>query len=446
MVDRLLTLVDLLRRSGVQAAAGDVVDATRALTVLDLADRTTVRAALRSVLVTREVDLAVFDRAFDVVFAIAPPAASIDFEPPAAQVESSAVQLAGAISAAGARGDVEAIGALAARAVAMFAEDGLSERQVLYRAMRALDLANLLAAELRRARAEDGLSDFELSLRRHELARALEQFRRALAAEVARLRDRQALVDGVDVPLPVTADQPLASLSAAELRELRRTLQPLARQLAARVGRRRRPRATGRVELRRTVRRSLQTGGIPLDPVLRRRHPHRPDVVVLCDVSGSVAEFAQFTFALVHAVHDVLAGVRSFAFVGGVTETTDVFAAATYDVPVRMLLERRGVVGLDGHSDYGAVFRQFAAEHLDAVGRRTTLIVTGDARTNFRDPGTDSFAAICARARRVYWLDPEPRGEWYEDDSAMADYAPLCHGVFEVSSVRSLADVIADLV
>ena len=195
------------------------------------------------------------------------------------------------------------------------------------------------------------------------------------------------------------------------------------------------------------MRRSLQSGGIPIDPVLRRRHPHRPDVVVLCDVSGSVAEFAQFTFTLVHALHDVLDGVRSFAFVGGVAETSDVFAQAVHEVPVQRMLERRGVVGLDGHSDYGAAFRQFADEYLDdAVGRRTTVIVTGDGRSNFRDPGREAFRAIAERARRVYWLDPEPRADWFVDDSAMADYAPLCDGVFEVSTVRSLADVIAELV
>jgi uncharacterized protein with von Willebrand factor type A (vWA) domain len=168
---------------------------------------------------------------------------------------------------------------------------------------------------------------------------------------------------------------------------------------------------------------------------------------VLCDLSGSVAEFAPFTFTLVHALHDVLDGVRSFAFVGGIAETTDVFAEAVHDVPVRLLLERRGIVGLDGHSDYGAVFRQFVDEFLDAaVGRRTTIIVSGDGRSNFRDPGAEAFRAIAERARRVYWLDPEPRADWFVDDSAMGDYAPLCDGVFEVSTVRSLADVIADLV
>ena len=118
----------------------------------------------------------------------------------------------------------------------------------------------------------------------------------------------------------------LLELSAVELDELRRTVQPLARQLAARIGRRRRQQATGRLDARTTARRSLQSGGVPLDPAWRKRHPHRPEVVVLCDVSGSVAEFAQFTFTLVHALHAELARVRSFAFVDGVVEVTDLFA------------------------------------------------------------------------------------------------------------------------
>jgi uncharacterized protein with von Willebrand factor type A (vWA) domain len=452
MIDRLLDLVTVLRRQGIPVTAGDVIDASRALEVLDLTDRATLRSGLRAVLVTRETELAVFDRAFDVVFAaVDVPQAVAAESAPAAPVstagDAGATGLAADVAVAAASGDTEAMTALAARAVALFADDALSDRQVLYRIMRAVDLANLLGAVLRQARVEGQLSDFELSLRRHEVAAALEAFRRALAAELLKVRDRRAIARGDDASPPSLAvEQPLASLTAGELRELRRLLYPLARQLAARVGRRRRPRETGRVDMRRTMRSSLQSGGTPIDPVLRRRHPHRPDVVVLCDLSGSVAEFAQFTISLVHAIHDVLAGVRSFAFVGGVNETTELFAVATYDVPVLRLLERPGVVGLDGHSDYGAVFREFAAEHLDAIDRRTTLIVTGDARSNFRDSGRDAFATIAAAARRVYWLDPEPRADWYTDDSALADYAPLCDGVFEVSSVRTLADVIAELV
>ena len=160
--------------------------------------------------------------------------------------------------------------------------------------------------------------------------------------------------------------------------------------------------ATGRLDVRRTMRRSLQTGGIPIDPALRRRHPHRPDVVVLCDVSGSVAEFAQFTFTLVHALHDVLGRGAQLRLRRRRRRDDRVFDEADHEVPVQRMLERRGVVGLDGHSDYGAAFGQFADEYLDdAVGRRTTVIVTGDGRSNFRDPGRRRSARIADRARRV---------------------------------------------
>ena len=203
----------------------------------------------------------------------------------------------------------------------------------------------------------------------------------------------------------------LLELSAVELDELRRTVQPLARQLAARIGRRRRQQATGRLDARTTARRSLQSGGVPLDPAWRKRHPHRPDVVVLCDVSGSVSEFAQFTFTLVHALHAELSRVRSFAFVDGIVEVTDLFAAATHDIHVARLLERRGLIAGDGHSDYGQAFELFCRQHLDgAVTPRTTVLVTGDARTNYRPAGVVPFRSLCQRARRVVLAQPRARG------------------------------------
>jgi uncharacterized protein with von Willebrand factor type A (vWA) domain len=170
-------------------------------------------------------------------------------------------------------------------------------------------------------------------------------------------------------------------------------------------------------------------------------------VVVLCDVSGSVAEFAQFTFSLINALHAEVRMVRSFAFVDGVAEVTDVFQEARHDIAVNRLVERRGVVGLDGHSDYGAVFRQFVNEHLeDAVGNGTTVIVSGDARGNYRDAAAELFALIAARARRVYWLNPEPSELWGTTDSLIDSYRLGCTAVHEVRTLGQLADVIAELV
>jgi uncharacterized protein with von Willebrand factor type A (vWA) domain len=449
VLDQVVRLADVLRRAGVAVSTADVLDAGQALGVVDLSDRRVVRVALRSTMVRRETDLAAFERAFETIFGAhvvsepVGPGAPERHGPPSLAPDGR--QLSAELAATAAAGEVAAMGDLAARAVALFGDDESAERHVIHRILRALDVANVLSAAMRRLRAE-GATELELALRRHEIAAALEAFRRALATEVARRRASGWSLDEAPELPPSSLDRPLGTLTALELADLRRAVAPLARQLAARVGRRRRAGLSGRVDVRRTVRNSLQTGGIPLDLVMKRTHPHRPDVVLLCDVSGSVAEFARFTFALVAAAHDVLARVRSFAFVGGVAEVTDVFRLATYDVPVQRLLERRGVVGLDGHSDYGEVFRQFASDHLDSVTSRTTVLVTGDARSNFRDPGTEAFAAICERARRVYWLDPEPRADWEVDDSMIGAYAAHCDGVFEVSTVRMLADVVGELV
>ena len=154
------------------------------------------------------------------------------------------------------------------------------------------------------------------------------------------------------------------------------------------------------------MRRSIQSGGVPLDVVNRRRHPHRPEVALLCDVSGSVADFAQFTFDLVNAVHAELANVRSFAFVDGVAEVTDLFAEARYDLQVARVVERRGVVGLDGHSDYGRVFGEFERRYLDAVSHRTTVIVTGDGRGNYREDNVAAFAHLARRSPPAVLAQP----------------------------------------
>ena len=345
----------------------------------------------------------------------------------------------------------EQAGELAALAVKAYSGiDGAegTERYFLHRVLRGMDLSRMLSAAMQQLRRDGELTDLELMLRRNEISRSLEEFRRRLAAEIAeRLTDKWA-DEGIDIPERTSPeDLDLLALSRAELDQVRLALQPLLRKLAARIGRKRRRRSQGRLDVRRTVRRSLQFGGVPMELVQKRKHPHKPDIVVLCDVSGSVAEFAQFTFTIINALHDEVRNVRSFAFVDGVAEVSDIFNDARYEIAVNRLVERKGVVGLEGHSDYGSVFDRFRRLHLDdAVGSGTTLIVTGDARGNYRDAGVADFEAIAARARRVYWLNPEPSPLWGEDDSLIDQYKHSCTAVHEVRTLGQLADVIAELV
>ena len=291
-------------------------------------------------------------------------------------------------------GDPDELRFLAAQAVELHSGIGAhegSQRYFLHRVLRAVDLTTMLTTAMQRLRRgrPSSLTELELLLQRKELARLLEDFRRELAAQIA---DR--LTEGRDPPPPTepAMTRDLLALSAVELDELRRTVQPLARQLAARIGRRRRQQATGRLDARTTARRSLQSGGVPLDPAWRKRHPHRPEVVVLCDVSGSVAESAQFTFTLVHALHAELSRVRSFAFVDGIVEVTDLFADGDARHPRRppartaRAHRRRRPLRL----------RPRLRAVLPAAPRRrgtprTTVLVTGDARTNYRPAGVGAL-------------------------------------------------------
>src|SRR5437667_67821 len=241
--------------------------------------------------------------------------------------------------------------------------------------------------------------------------------RRAEASRPAGAPATLSLPLPADLTEAAAAEPPIEDLdflgaSPTELREMRNAIRPLARKLAARVAHRRRLRRHGRLDARRTIRRSLSAGGVPLEPAFRYPRVSKPDLYLLCDVSGSVAEFAQFTLSLLYAMSDEFPRIRSFAFVDGIDEVTALLEESAHRLDVRHLLARASVVRADGHSDYGSVFGTFWDVYgRGALGPRTTVLVTGDARNNYRRPGLDALRAIKERARRVYWLNPERRRE-----------------------------------
>ncbi|MEN9507004.1 MAG: hypothetical protein RI958_2930 [Actinomycetota bacterium] len=462
MLDRVIELADRLRAGGFGVSTGEVIDACESLGRIDLADRALVRAVLRATLVKTADPHGRFDAEFERVFREAPDlagrsataAASLD-APRSPEGPTSSSLATGALDDAVLRAlldhDHESLAALAALAVDAYSGIGDhlgTERYFVHRVLRAVDLSRMLSAAMQQLRRDGELDELELMLQRTQFAAALEEFRRRLASEIAsRLDDRGATADVAPPERTAPEDLELLSLSRAEYEQVRRMLQPLIRTLAARIGQKRRRGSTGRLDVRRTVRRSMQSGGVPLDVVMRRRRRHRPEVVVMCDVSGSVAEFAQFMFTIINGLHAELRNVRSFAFVDGVAEVSDVFADARYEVAVNRLVERRGVLGLDGHSDYGKVFERFVQRHLDdAVGSATTVVITGDARGNYRDGGVEHLERIASRARRVYWLNPEAASTWGEDDSLVGAYRHACTDMFEVRTLAQLADVITELV
>ncbi|WP_416982078.1 vWA domain-containing protein [Streptomyces sp. T028] len=422
--ERLTGLVAALRAHGVRVGTGETVDAAEAVAVLGFADRGLLREGLAATLLHTPDQRRLFDTVFDLYFpyGVGAPAGE------SGDRDSLRDRLADALAA----NDRALLGQLAIEAVdglggygSSPGADGWSSHQTLDR-LRPQTLLARVRDELRR---QGGGSGFAGRLLEDEIRRRIEEFRTLVAAEarrrVAERRGRDRIARRAVAPTADRVDFLYAGRD--RLAELRRTVQPLARKLATRLAARRRRAARGTIDLRRTLRGSLSTGGVPMRPVLRRRRPARPELVLLCDVSGSVSGFSDFTMLLVQALHDQFSKVRVFAFVNRIDEVTGLLERGRADpegLGARIRAEAR-LTGYHGSSDYGVALGEFAERYRAAVGPRTTVFVLGDARTNMSDPNLAALREISEGARRLYWLNPEPRSLWGSGDSAAPEYAEL---------------------
>ena len=190
----------------------------------------------------------------------------------------------------------------------------------------------------------------------------------------------------------------------------------------------------------------MATGGVPVTTHHRPRRPHRTELVVLCDVSGSVASFASFTLMLVYALREQFSKVRAFTFVDDVHEVTDDFVpGADPEETMARLTESVRHASLWGRTNYGRALRRFHEEHADAIGPKTTLLVLGDARSNYTDPGLEPLREMVDAARHAWWLNPEHRRQWDTGDSAATDYAALLPMV-ECRNLTQLQEFVHDIV
>ncbi len=433
---RLQQVVARARARGVAVSVDQGADLVRAAGLVDVTDRGALQRVVGVTLAGCLDDLPVLARVVDEVFPTPAPRTG-----PAASQDDATVRdrLLAALTAGDAQEAALAGADAADLAGAGSGKQPLSARRGTQRVLRALDLSDLL----RRAVNTDTAPDADRETRNKQRQQALNAFEAALLRELRRRQPDRSQTGAAEEADPLDAD--LLHLSAAEIQALRQLVRPLARRLAARARRRRRQRRIGRLDVPRTQRRALGTGGVPLEPVLRRRHHDRPHVVVLCDVSGSMADHTRFTLALLQALLEELPGLRTFVFVDGVAEVTRLLGGGDL-LDARALLLQPGVVVGDGHSDYGRVLSTFAAEQLATLSPRTTLVILGDARARGLDPAPQALAALAARAGTVHWLNPEPRDAWGAADSQALTYQPHCTGMHAVRSLRQLAQWVEQLV
>jgi uncharacterized protein with von Willebrand factor type A (vWA) domain len=452
----------------------ETMDAARAVEVIDLISRDDLKESLAATLVKDSQHRPVFDAAFDVYFAVRQGAPQIDgpgFEgetPDAAagtpqpgqsgqgggggQGAMSANELAEALWNALLNDNPEMLRRVAAEAVSRYAgmEPGrpVGGTYYLYRTMRHLELDDVgvrLRGELNPAGASDAmaerLANDEVAAR---MARVKAELEREIRERLVDDRGAEALAKSVRKPLPEDVD--VMHANRDEMAQLERALRPLSRKLATRLARRRRRRRRGPIDLRHTVRRSLSTGGVPIDLRFKPPRPAKPEIIVIADISGSVASFARFTLHLVHAISSQFSKVRSFVFVDGLDEVTRLFEGV--DDPseaVNRINAEADVIAFDGHSDYGRALLAFHTRYAKEITKRSTILILGDARNNYHLAHAELLGELRHRARNVYWLNPEPVSYWNSGDSIMNQYAPYCDGVIECRTLRQLEAFVGEL-
>ncbi len=320
----------------------------------------------------------------------------------------------------------------------------------LYRTLRNLDLDGVLAKLMEEARQKVGgkMSPLEERLQGDEYENRVDQLRQEIEAEIRRrlVADRgvEAMAKTLRKPLPEDVD--FMHASRDEMAKLRKAIYPLTRKLAVRLQRKRLHGRRGALDFRNTVRHSMSYGGVPAELKFRRPRPKKPDIMVIADISGSVAAFARFTLHLVYAISSQFSKVRSFVFIDGLDEVTRFFEG-TEDIleAVHRVNTEADVVWVDGHSDYGHAFEVFWEKYGREVGPKTTVIILGDARNNYHSSQAWIIKELREKARSVFWLNPEPRSYWDTGDSIVGEYGQHCNGVFECRNLRQLEGFVDNL-
>ena len=269
----------------------------------------------------------------------------------------------------------------------------------------------------------------------------IDRLRKEVEAEIRRrlVADRgvEAMAKTLRKPLPEEIE--FMHASKDELAALRRAIYPLTRRLAVRLARKRRHGRKGPLDFRNTVRHSLSYGGVPAEPKFRYPRPAKPEIVVIADISGSVAAFARFTLQFVYAMSAQFSRVRSFVFIDGIDEVTRFFEGIE-DIgeAVHRVNTEADVIWVDGHSDYGHALDTFWERWGREITPKTSVMLLGDARNNYHSAQSWIVGEMQKRARHVYWLNPEPQSYWDTGDSILSEYAVHCDGAFECRNLKQL--------
>jgi uncharacterized protein with von Willebrand factor type A (vWA) domain len=467
LLDVLAGFVKELRTAGIPVSLTENLDAVEALRHVPLDDRDAFKYSLAATMVKNNSHWKAFETVFEVYFSqrgsryhIASDSDAEDADELVSELLGTqpgeggnsgegmtAEELAEMLYRALAGNNDALLRAIARAAVSRYAgmEPGrpVGGTYYLYRTLRQLDLDGMLQRLMDESMANtpNGPTELEERLAQEEYQTRIDKLRGEVEAEIRRRlvadRGAEAVAKSIRKPLPEDID--FMHASREELVALRKAIAPLTRKLAVRLARKRRHGRKGPLDFRSTVRHSLSYGGVPAEPQFRHPRPSKPEIMVVADISGSVAAFARFTLQMVYAISSQFSRVRAFVFIDGIDEVTKYFQNND-DISdaIHRINTEADVIWVDGHSDYGHAFEVFWDRWGREIGPKSTVLMLGDARNNYHASQAWVLAEMAKKARHLYWLNPEPRSYWDTGDSIVGQYAVHCDGAFECRNLKQL--------
>ena len=461
MDERILEFIGDLRRAELRISPSEALDALAATAEVGLASRETFKSALAATLVKETRDLPTFERIFNLYFldlqalgeglkkALGPEDPRMqqmldqflaDADMPMDELTELMLRGQGsememAIRAGGQNAGLERlmyflqVGHFSRRIADNF--DWSAVERDLERIMQMLEA--------------QGLDPGAMARIRNYLELRLEAFRRMIRQHVQRELERRAYRQGEKLTREVLSEKPLFALTPDEVAQMRTVVARLARRIKDALALRQRQEQRGRLDTRRTIRNSLQYGGIPMEVKLRRRHREKPKLVTVCDVSDSVRNASRFMLQLVWSLQECFSRVRSYAFVSEIAEVTQAFSSYPVERAIEWALKGAPI---DYHcrSDFGYAFSRFVRTELESLDRKTTILILGDARNNYNDPQAWALRLMRERVKGIIWLNPEGQWGWGVGDSVMPLYTPACDIVRECRTIGQLGEVVDNLV
>jgi uncharacterized protein with von Willebrand factor type A (vWA) domain len=471
MQSKIVEFANLLRKSGVRVSVAEDIDAFLALDALSLDEREIFKDALRAVMIKRGDDIATFDQLFDLFWSGFYHGLRESFSDLDAQLGEMGIDLDElmrqiAEMLQGMEGDLE----LSALAKALLTQDlSLLENMIRDAAQQAgtANIENMLQVGFFSRRTLEGMGLEGAGQELQDLAARLEaagmspEQVQALRNLVGKLGEtlRKVVRDNTERELQtrnhdymekfrreMLQEKSFYHLSEDEIARMREVVNRLAQRIKNILSIRRKRLKRGKLDLHQTLRRNMASGGVPFNVIYKERRKERPKLVILCDVSSSVANVSRFMLQFMYGLQEAFTKIRSFVFVAELGEVTQVFKDSEVNAAVEKALDGGDVINVYTRSNFGMAFHDFWKNHLSAVDNKTTVLILGDARNNYNDDRAWCLRDIHNKAKNVVWLNPESPSAWGFGDSVMNRYLPHCDIVEEVRNLRQLSKVVDQIV